>query len=260
MAREYKVVAALQDTPVPVARAIALCEDDSVLGAPFQIVEFVAGQVVRRRAQLEALQPTVIDKCVDALIRVLVDLHNVDPDAVGLADFGKPSGYLERQVRRWGSQWELIEDRVLGARKRALGAPKDDFVVWRSDDVPSYHLAVVVDDESMRIGEIVRGDDLLDCTPLQLSLIRALDFTVPRYAHVPLWMDGAGNRFAKRDRSAGLANLRDSGMKSKAVVGILAASCGIVESDVVLSARDLVAVFKPDFLRPAPIVHDAVAR
>ncbi|MFZ1176333.1 MAG: phosphotransferase, partial [Mycobacterium sp.] len=104
MAREYKVVAALQDTPVPVARAIALCEDDSVLGAPFQIVEFVAGQVVRRRAQLEAFSRTVIEGCVDSLIRVLVHLHNVDPNAVGLADFGKPSGYLERQVRRWGSQ------------------------------------------------------------------------------------------------------------------------------------------------------------
>ena len=108
MAREYRVVAALQDTAVPVARAIALCEDDSVLGAPFQIVEFVAGQVVRRRAQLEAFNHTVIDGCVDALIRVLVDLHSVDPNAVGLGDFGKPSGYLERQVRRWGSQWDLV--------------------------------------------------------------------------------------------------------------------------------------------------------
>ena len=109
MAREYRVVAALQDTAVPVARTIALCEDNSVLGAPFQIVEFVAGQVVRRRAQLEALgDHSVIDGCVDSLIRVLADLHNVDPNAVGLADFGKPSGYLERQVRRWGSQWELV--------------------------------------------------------------------------------------------------------------------------------------------------------
>ena len=57
MGREYKVVAALQNTPVPVARTVALCEDDSVLGAPFQIVEFVAGQVVRRRPQLESLGP-----------------------------------------------------------------------------------------------------------------------------------------------------------------------------------------------------------
>jgi aminoglycoside phosphotransferase (APT) family kinase protein len=108
MAREYRVVAALKDTPVPVARAIALCEDDSVLGAPFQIVEFVAGQVVRRRAQLEAFSRTVIEGCVDSLVRVLVDLHNVDPQVVGLADFGRPSGYLERQVRRWGSQWALV--------------------------------------------------------------------------------------------------------------------------------------------------------
>ena len=108
MAREYRVVAALHDTPVPVARAIALCEDESVLGAPFQVVEFVDGQVVRRRAQLDALSRTVIDGCVNSLIRVLVDLHGVDPSAVGLADFGKPTGYLERQVRRWGSQWELV--------------------------------------------------------------------------------------------------------------------------------------------------------
>lgn len=108
MGREYTVVAALQGTAVPVARTIALCEDDSVIGAPFQIVEFVAGQVVRRRQQLEAFSPAQIDGCVDALIAVLVDLHQVDYQAVGLGGFGKPTGYLERQVRRWGSQWELV--------------------------------------------------------------------------------------------------------------------------------------------------------
>jgi aminoglycoside phosphotransferase (APT) family kinase protein len=109
MTREYKVVAALADTAVPVADAVALCEDQSVLGAPFQIVKYVAGQVVRSRTELEALgDDRVIEGCVDALIRVLADLHAVDPGAVGLADFGKPSGYLERQVRRWGSQWDLV--------------------------------------------------------------------------------------------------------------------------------------------------------
>ncbi len=109
MAREYKVVAALIDTAVPVARAVTLCNDDSVLGAPFQMVEYVAGQVVRTRAELEALGgQEVSDGCVDGLIQVLVDLHAVDPAAVGLADFGKADGYLERQVRRWGSQWELV--------------------------------------------------------------------------------------------------------------------------------------------------------
>jgi aminoglycoside phosphotransferase (APT) family kinase protein len=109
MAREYTVVAGLADTDVPVARAVTLCNDDSVLGAPFQMVEYVAGQVVRSRAELEAMgDQQVIDGCVDGLIKVLADLHAVDPAAVGLADFGKPSGYLERQVRRWGSQWEHV--------------------------------------------------------------------------------------------------------------------------------------------------------
>jgi aminoglycoside phosphotransferase (APT) family kinase protein len=109
MAREYKVVAALQDTPVPVARAVTMRNDDTVLGAPFQMVQYVPGRVVRYADELEALGDTdAISDCVDALIRVLADLHAVDPDAVGLGDFGKPTGYLERQVRRWGSQWELV--------------------------------------------------------------------------------------------------------------------------------------------------------
>ena len=109
MAREYRVVAALEDTPVPVARAVTMRDDDSVLGAPFQMVEYVPGRVVRSAQELEALgDKETLSDCVDALIRVLADLHAVDPAAVGLADFGKPTGYLERQVRRWGSQWELV--------------------------------------------------------------------------------------------------------------------------------------------------------
>ena len=110
MAREYRVVAALADTPVPVARAVTMRNDDSVLGAPFQMVEYVPGRVVRYSDQLAEIGDTAaIEACVDSLITVLADLHAVDPDAVGLGDFGKPAGYLERQVRRWGSQWELVK-------------------------------------------------------------------------------------------------------------------------------------------------------
>src|SRR6201989_808155 len=109
IAREYKVVAALQDTPVPVARAVTMLNDDSVLGAPFQMVEHVPGRVVRYDDELEKLgDKAVISDSVDALIRVVADLTAVDPDAVGLGDFGKPTGYLERQVRRWGGQWDLV--------------------------------------------------------------------------------------------------------------------------------------------------------
>ena len=114
MAREYRVVAALQDTPVPVARAVTMRNDDSVGGAPFQMVEYVPGRVVRHADELEALgDKDTISNCVDALIKVLADLHAVDPEAVGLGDFGKPTGYLERQVRRWGSQWELVNARTI---------------------------------------------------------------------------------------------------------------------------------------------------
>lgn len=150
MAREFKVVAALRDTAVPVARAIALCEDDTVLGAPFQIVEYVEGQVVRRRSQLEALGRRAIDGCVDSLIRVLVDLHSIDPASVGLADFGKPDGYLERQVRRWGSQWDLVR------------LPEDR----RDDDVARLHSALQQAISQQSRTSIVHGDYRIDNTIL----------------------------------------------------------------------------------------------
>ena len=161
MAREFKVVAALQDTAVPVARAIALCEDDTVLGAPFQVVEFVAGQVVRRRAQLEALGRRAIDGCVDSLVRVLVDLHSVDPAAAGLADFGKPDGYLERQVRRWGSQWDLVR------------LPEDR----RDDDVARLHSALQQAIPKQSRTSIVHGDYRIDNTILDSedpTIVRAV--------------------------------------------------------------------------------------
>lgn len=161
MAREYRVVAALRDTAVPVARAIALCEDESVLGAPFQVVEFVAGQVVRRRAELESLSRTVIDGCVNSLIRVLVDLHGVDPRAAGLGDFGKPSGYLERQVRRWGSQWALVR------------LPEDR----RDADVERLHAGLSASIPPQSRTSIVHGDYRIDNTILDAddpTVVRAV--------------------------------------------------------------------------------------
>jgi aminoglycoside phosphotransferase (APT) family kinase protein len=162
MAREYRVVAALANTSVPVAPPVTLCDDDSVLGAPFQMVEYVAGQVVRSRAELEALgDQRVIEDCVDALIRVLADLHAVDPAAVGLSDFGKPSGYLERQVRRWGSQWELVR------------LSDDD----RDADVQRLHSALQQSIPQQSRTSIVHGDYRIDNTILdahQPSQVRAV--------------------------------------------------------------------------------------
>ncbi|MCX5737061.1 MAG: phosphotransferase family protein, partial [Proteobacteria bacterium] len=107
MAREYRVIAALGGTGVPVARAIALCEDSTVNDAPFYVMDLVEGIVLETKlppgfAETHAERARI----GDALVATLAKLHAVDFRAVGLADFGRPDGYVERQVRRWGQQWE----------------------------------------------------------------------------------------------------------------------------------------------------------
>lgn len=154
MAREYRVVAALAGTAVPVARAVTMRSDDSVLGAPFQMVEHVEGRVVRRADELEALgDRATLDGCVDALIQVLADLHAVDPQAVGLGDFGKPNGYLERQVRRWGSQWQHV---------RLEDDPRDA-------DVHRLHAALGERVPAESRASIVHGDYRIDNTILDAT-------------------------------------------------------------------------------------------
>ena len=106
--REFRVTAGLQDTDVPVARTVVLCEDDSVMGAPFAVVAHVDGRVLRRAADLDPYSDTEVDGCVTELIRVLAALHAVDYREVGLEKFGRGSGYVARQVKLWTSQWERV--------------------------------------------------------------------------------------------------------------------------------------------------------
>lgn len=113
MAREYRVVAALHGRGVPVARPVVLCEDTVVIGAPFALVEFVDGRVVRTREDLEALSDADVRRGAFALVDVLARLHAVDPTEVGLAAFGRAEGYLARQVRRWHDQWGRVATRPL---------------------------------------------------------------------------------------------------------------------------------------------------
>ena len=151
MAREYRVVAALADTPVPVADAVTLCEDESVLGAPFAMVSYVPGRVVRSAGELAAIgDRTEIDRCVDELIRVLANLHAVDPASVGLADFGRPDGYLQRQVRRWAGQWQHVR------------LDDDD----RDADVHRLHSALAEAVPPQSGSSIVHGDYRIDNTIL----------------------------------------------------------------------------------------------
>lgn len=113
MGREFRVISALAGTPVPVPAALLLCTDETVLGAPFYLMERVTGVVYRSRAQTAALDSTRRRQLALVMMDVLATLHTVDPAAVGLADFGRPEGFLARQVRRWGAQLDRSHSRNL---------------------------------------------------------------------------------------------------------------------------------------------------
>src|SRR4051812_3282065 len=111
MRREHRVMTALGDTPVPVPRTLALCTDESVVGANFYVMERVAGHIIRESLpDGYADEPAQRRAIGEGLIDVLAALHSVDPAEVGLGDYGKPAGYLERQVRRWTTQWEATPE------------------------------------------------------------------------------------------------------------------------------------------------------
>jgi aminoglycoside phosphotransferase (APT) family kinase protein len=111
MSREYRVTAALFEAGFPVARPLLLCTDPEVIGAPFYVMEYVDGVVLRDPSRRPSLKAAA--RCAELLVDLLVKLHSINPDAVGLADFGRPDGYLLRQVRRWHKQWEASKTREL---------------------------------------------------------------------------------------------------------------------------------------------------
>lgn len=113
MKREHRVIAGLHPTNVPVPEPVLLCEDEEVVGAPFYVMEFVDGTPYRTSDQLAPLGPERTRAAVLGLVDTLVDLHAVDPAAVGLGDFGRPEGFLERQLRRWGKQLDASRNRDL---------------------------------------------------------------------------------------------------------------------------------------------------
>jgi aminoglycoside phosphotransferase (APT) family kinase protein len=114
MRREYTVLAALGPTDVPVPEVLAF-GDDSVLGAPFYVMESVHGRILRTREEMASLSADEARACSTSLVDVLAALHSVDYQAVGLTDFGRPDGFLARNVARWGKQWEANKTHELPA-------------------------------------------------------------------------------------------------------------------------------------------------
>lgn len=113
MVREYTALSALAPTSVPVPQVYALCREESVIGAPFYVMERMDGAVFRRADELAALGPARTRAISEQLVDVLASLHAVEPSEVGLSDYGRPEGFLSRQLRRWRKQLEASHSRDL---------------------------------------------------------------------------------------------------------------------------------------------------
>lgn len=127
--REYRVLKALGAQSFPVPRAHALCEDENVIGTPFYIMELVQGRIFWE-AQLPGLQCDERTACFDSMNATIAVLHNFDPDDIGLAGYGKPTGYVERQVARWSKQYLADTD---AGRVPAM----DQLVDWLGKNLPA---------------------------------------------------------------------------------------------------------------------------
>jgi len=106
MAREHTVISALQATDVPVPRTLGLCTDVDVNGAPFYVMSFVDGQILRDEKASSQVSEAVRAHVSESLVDTLAMLHSVDVDAVGLGDFARREGYIARQLKRWHGQFE----------------------------------------------------------------------------------------------------------------------------------------------------------
>jgi glutamyl-tRNA synthetase len=136
--------------------------------------------------------------------------------------------------------------------QRQLG----DFVIAKADGTPAYQLAVVLDDAEMNVTRVVRGDDLLDSTPRQILLYRALGLTelIPRYWHLPLVVGTDGRRLAKRHGDTRLSKYREAGVKAERILALLARWCGVEADPASVRIADLLLSFRLEKLPKERII------
>lgn len=143
MSREYKVLSALSGTDIPVPDPIAFCADTEIVDAPFYLMRYVEGRVLRTREHGAEVTADQARQLSQGLVDMLAAIHAVDLEAVGLTGFGRPDGYLARQLARWQRQWELSNSREV--------AGYDDLVRRLTDGLPQ-----------SADGTLVHGDLRLD--------------------------------------------------------------------------------------------------
>jgi len=147
--REARLLGALEGTPVRVPRVIAACDDESILGVPFYLMEEVHGHVLASSIPDPLDTPEERARASDELVDALVEVHAVDWRACGLEGYGKPTGYLERQVRRFGGLWEHNKTRELEVVEE-LGE-------WLRDNMPESQEATIVHGD-YRLGNVMMAD------------------------------------------------------------------------------------------------------
>lgn len=219
MAREFRVLSALARTTVPVPKTYALCQDAEVIGAPFYVMEYVRGLVPVNPADVEQRFDEATRRRIgEELIDTLAALHALDPTEVGLADFGKPQGYIERQVRRFSEQLarvktrELPELEELGRRLRAALPPESDTAIvhgdYRLDNSilsDDGRIAAILDWEMSTLGDPLADLGILrmywrdrDADPeLSAQVGNAGVITLPGF---PTWQEAATRYEAKSGR------------------------------------------------------------
>jgi len=166
MGREHRVVSALAPTPVPVPPVAGFCEDDSVNGAPFYVMDFVAGPILRQKPDAEPFSEDDRRAIGLRVVDTLVAIHAVQPDEVGLGELGRKEDYVARTLRRWHGQWEKSKTRDLGlvtevhdrlaARIPDQGPATIVHGDYRLDNMilaPSGDIAAVVDWELCTLGD-----------------------------------------------------------------------------------------------------------
>lgn len=121
MAREHRIVSAVGKTEVPVPEALALCEDLGVNDAPFYVMNFVEGDVLSDPSTVREAMPDEGKRQIlgRSMIEVLAGLHAVNPDEIGLGDLGRKEAFLDRQLKRWRTQWEKTQTRELPAMEKS---------------------------------------------------------------------------------------------------------------------------------------------
>src|ERR1700683_5607508 len=168
MSREFRVLSALSGTQVPVAAPVAFCDDSEVIGAPFYVMEYVSGMVLRTKADTAILTRPQATDLSERLADMLAAIHGVDVAATGLGDLGRGAGHLRRQLDRWQRQWQLSAsgevpgyERLVARLTAALAAGGETHLVrgdFRLDNVlvtvaPEPRITAVVDWEMATLGD-----------------------------------------------------------------------------------------------------------